>query len=622
MAEEAAHSASQLKCSIVVTTWKRPLLLRDTLNSLLCQSYPNYEVIVVCDGEDADVRGISREFQREERIHWAFHAENCGLPAARNTGAREAGGDVLLFLDDDVLAAPDLVAAHMLHHLNAPSGHPLAVTSLAEEDRQTQLTSYLDERLHENWKKLLESFRSVLSASGEESIGEEIERIVCFGLNSSIRRELFLSYGGFNEKFRASDEEAELGLRLYLAGVEFVFEPRSLLIHRNSKELTSYFRGCWRASGMLHAYRVFDLRQKNTQTRHLVSMFHGYWMNRIIARAAWHFSGALCAVAKALESRANQRRSPAGFSVWARSAQAGEYWSSAKASGCTLAQLKAAAGSPRCAMMLHSLSRPLAASEASYYISPQRFRRLMRWFLAAGYQTVTTDQWLKDSLPKKRILLTFDDGYDDLYSELFPFLMDHGLTAVIYLVVDRIGGTNEWDQQVGLRARNLLTWSQIREMHKYGVEFGSHTLTHPWLPSLSYDQLRREVADSKRRLEDALGVEITSIAYPSGGIDRRVRSCVAEAGYRLGFTLRPGRNWWNDPLCQRRAEVNEDTSVLDFAIQLRTGYGFTRSISERLKALERDLPTSALRSFAGSLQRMGHSAVHRPGRQRMGDSNS
>ena len=622
MTREIMRSANSPRCSVVVTTWKRPVLLRDTLNSLLCQTYPDFEVIVVCDGEDADVRGIAREFQHDDRIHWAFHAENRGLPAARNTGAREAGGDILLFLDDDVLADRDLIATHMLHHQKASPGHHLAVTSLAAEDRETQLSSYVDECLHENWKKLLASFRAKLSAGGGESIGEEIERIICFGLNSSIRRDLFLKHGGFNEHFRASDEESELGLRLYLAGVEFIFEPQSLLRHRNSKDLASYFQSCWRASGALHVYRVFNLGQRNAQTRRLFSVFHGYWLNRMAARAAWYFSGSLCAVAKRLEVRANQKRSRADFSVWARSAQAGEYWSSAKAAGCTLAQLKIAAGSPHCAMVLHSLSQPASGPEATYYTSPQRFRRLMRWFLAAGYQTVTTDQWLMGGSSRKRVLLTFDDGYDDLYTELLPFLIEHGLTAVIYLVVDGIGGTNLWNQKLGLRARNILTWAQIREMQKYGIEFGSHTLTHPWLPSLSYDQLRHEVADSKRRLEDALGVEVASFAYPSGGLDRRVRSAVAEAGYRLAFTLRPGLNWWNDPLCQRRAEINEHTSVLDFAFQLRTGYGFTRTISERLKALERDLPTSALRGFAGTLQRMGHNALHKPARETADSANS
>jgi peptidoglycan/xylan/chitin deacetylase (PgdA/CDA1 family) len=224
-------------------------------------------------------------------------------------------------------------------------------------------------------------------------------------------------------------------------------------------------------------------------------------------------------------------------------------------------------------LLLHSISEPLTRAEASYYIAPRRFHRLMRWFRATGYQTLTTAEWLQDVLPANRVLLTFDDAYDDLYTNLLPLVIEYHYTPVIYLVVERIGRSNEWDQASGLRARNLLTLDQIREMQSYGVEFGSHSLTHPWLPGVPDAQLRGEVSDSKRRLEDLLGVDVKSFAYPYGGVDRRVRSAVAEAGYRLAFTVIPGRNWWNDPLCQRRAEVNDATGVADFLFKLRFGSG-------------------------------------------------
>lgn len=90
-------------------------------------------------------------------------------------------------------------------------------------------------------------------------------------------------------------------------------------------------------------------------------------------------------------------------------------------------------------------------------------------------------------MPEKHILLTFDDGYDDLFEHLLPLTIEHHLTAVIFLVADRAGGSNFFDQQSGLHARNLLTLTQIREMQKYSIEFGSHTLTHPYLPDLPHE---------------------------------------------------------------------------------------------------------------------------------------
>jgi peptidoglycan/xylan/chitin deacetylase (PgdA/CDA1 family)/glycosyltransferase involved in cell wall biosynthesis len=571
----------------------------------MSQSYPNIEVIVVCDGEDGDLRAIAQAFEGDILVRWVFHPENRGLPAARNTGAREAEGEIVLFLDDDVSADSELVAVHMHHHITADQSRKVAVCGITAEGRNTQFSSYVNESLHEAWNLSLETLAATLAATEADSIGEETERNMWFGLNCSIRRNLFLVNGGFNEYFRASDEEMEMGLRLHLAGVEFIFEPRLLLTHKNSKDLTGYFRRCWGTSGKVDVYRVFDLGQRNEQTKRLASIYHGYLLDRLTARCCWHTSRTLQTVAKGLEKAANRTGSRLLVGAWARTSQAGEYWSHAKDAGCTLERLKSVIGPSKCALMLHSVCEPLSKEEASYYIAPRRFHRLMRWFRATGYKTATTAQWLQNDVPEKHVLLSFDDGYDDLYDELLPLVIEHHYTPVIYLVVDRIGASNVWDQKNGLRTRNLLTLEQIREMQKYGVEFGSHTLTHPWLPSLSDAELRREVSDSKHRLEDILGVEITSFAYPTGGVDRRVRSAVADAGYKLAFTINFGLNWWNDPLCQRRVEINDYTSVLDFAFKLRTGYSFGLSVAKRLKDLEQKLPTKVLRNTAGGLRSVG-----------------
>lgn len=615
--ENATLTAPVFRCSVVVTTWKRPVLLRDTVESLIHQTYPEVEIVVVCDGEDEEVRTIAETYCENTRIRWIFHVENRGLPAARNTGAKEARGDVILFLDDDVVADPELLAVHMHAHLSASEGRRIAVCCQAEEDRYTPLETYVDQCLHTAWRQTLDGFRAALSASGEDSVGEEIERIVWFGLNCSIRRDLFVSVGGFNESLKASDEEMELGLRLHLAGIEILFEPCRLLTHKNSKQLRSYFQNAWRASGSLDVYRVFHLQQKNAQTQRLVSMFHGYFLDRMTTRLAWHFSRPLRSLASTLEATANRTNTHLLFSAWARTSQKAEYWSQVKASSCTLSELRKSVGPSRCALMLHSVCQPDSDEEASYYIRPKQFQRLMRWFRTSGHQTATIAEWLKGDSRSNRVLLTFDDGYDDLYQELLPLVIEHGYTPVIYLVADRICSSNIWDQSIGLRARNLLTLDQIREMQKYGVEFGSHTLTHPWLPSLSDAELQREVRDSKFRLEDLLGSEIASFAYPSGGVDRRVRSAVADAGYKLAFTTKPGMNWWNDPLCQLRADVNDRTSLLDFLFQLRTGHGFTGSVSARLRALEQQLPTSTLRNLIRGLRGTGHRIRHGPSHRTM-----
>lgn len=236
-------------------------------------------------------------------------------------------------------------------------------------------------------------------------------------------------------------------------------------------------------------------------------------------------------------------------------------------------QQKRAGAIPKCALMFHSISERKTKEEAVYSIAPRRFHRLMGWFRTMGYSTLTTADWLANAIPAKHVLLMFDDGYDDLYTELLPVVVEQRYTPVVFLVADLIDRTNLWDQAKGLRARKLLALEQIREMQKCGVEFGSHSATHPLLTQLSDVQLRREVSDSKQRLEDLLGVEVVCFAYPYGDVDERVRGAVAEAGYRLAFTADPGTNLQNDPLLQRRAEVNGSTGVADFLFKLRYGQG-------------------------------------------------
>jgi peptidoglycan/xylan/chitin deacetylase (PgdA/CDA1 family) len=265
--------------------------------------------------------------------------------------------------------------------------------------------------------------------------------------------------------------------------------------------------------------------------------------------------------------------------------------------------LREAAGEPGCALMLHSLSMPQSAVERTYYLGPAKFHRYLRTMLEAGYQTARLEEWVAGRFTRKRVLLTFDDGYDDLYSELFPSVLELKLNPVIFLVADRSELSNFWDHTRGLRRRELLTLEQIREMQRHGVEFGSHTMSHPWLPDLSDDQLRHEVRDSKHTLEDMLGAEVRAFAYPYGGVDERVRAAVAEAGYKLAFTTLPGLNWWSDPLTLNRADINEQDSLLDFKLKVRSGYSAIQWMMARARAMEARIPSERVRSMLRAVYR-------------------
>jgi peptidoglycan/xylan/chitin deacetylase (PgdA/CDA1 family)/GT2 family glycosyltransferase len=597
---------SLLHCTVVVTTWKRPTLLAQTLRSWLEQSYPAFDIIVVCDGEDVDVLHISREFATHSLIRWIFHPANMGLPTARNTGVREASGDIVLFSDDDIIAIPDLVSLHMKHHNQAGTHRRFWVGGRIIESPRSDLETYLNRRLHESWSQVLERGIEYLTNAEHGLIGDVIEQSVWCGLNCSVSRREFLGIGGYDERLRASDEEMELGQRLYRAGLELVVEPEASVVHQNTKDLTEYHRRGWRASGALDTYRVLEKGQKVPQTQHLASMFHGALLDRAVAMLCWHQSEPMGELASEVEELLNQSEWSPLFGLWSRICRSSEYWNGAKAAGCSLEKLQAIAGKAKCALMLHSLAEPLSPAESTYYLHPRKFRRFMEVFQFTGYQTASIDQWMEDQVPAKHVLLTFDDGYEDLYDHLLPMVIERKYRPIIFLVADHIGGVNTWDQLRGLRSRRLLSLDQIREMQKYGVDFGSHTMTHPWLPEVSDLQLYREVRDSKSRLEDLLGKEVNSFSYPWGGVDMRVRSAVAGAGYKAGFTIRPGVNWWNDPLCQNRADVHEYVPLLSVIFQLRYGRTPRELISDQMRNLEQTLPSGALRRMARSARKAGH----------------
>jgi peptidoglycan/xylan/chitin deacetylase (PgdA/CDA1 family)/glycosyltransferase involved in cell wall biosynthesis len=607
----AEGSLSPLHCSVIIPTWQRSGVLRETLSAVRSQSYPFFDVHIVSDGNDPALSALAAEFSFDERLNWHVHADNRGIAAARNTGARAAEGDLLLFLDDDTPPVPDWIALHIGRHQDADPRIPLVVAGKIAEQPTARPTRMTDAALQREWELTLERYAQLLQESGSDSIGDAFERAVAVGLNCSVRRDFFLRQGGYIEKLRTTDEEMELGLRSYLTGVITVFEPRAVVTHRNPKSLTASFRRCWQASGVLDVYRVFELGQRNAQTRRLISITHGALPLRLLRYLFWFGGSTLRSVVDILEGTANRTGSRLLASAWGRLCPSTLYWQSVRSTGCTLRQLREQAAPAKCAIMLHSICAPETTQESTYYLSPSRFRLLMNRFCASGYRTVTTAQWMSDEVPPKHTLLTFDDGYDDLYTELLPWLQQHSFTAMVFLVADHIGGTNLWDQKRGLRARRLLTLTQIREMQRYGVEFGSHTLTHAYLPALSSAALDREAGDSRRKLEDLLGVEVTAFAYPYGGVDRRVRSAVARAGYKLAFTTLPGVNCWNDPLCQKRADIHNGTKLFELWFHLRYGRGFRKSGAALLRAMEEQAPTAILRGLAASLRRRGNQMLEK-----------
>lgn len=173
-------------------------------------------------------------------------------------------------------------------------------------------------------------------------------------------------------------------------------------------------------------------------------------------------------------------------------------------------------------------------------ISTARFRAVVK-ALRDHYRPISLSELLnyleQEKLwPKRTVVVTFDDGYRDNYESATPILAEYDVPGTFFVAVDMIG-TNRvlpWDEH--LRGRiSWMDWSQVRELQTQGFEIGSHTLTHCDLGRVRGSLAWREISQSKTKLEDALGTEVSLFAYPFGSRENLLeenRNLVRKAGYR------------------------------------------------------------------------------------------
>jgi peptidoglycan/xylan/chitin deacetylase (PgdA/CDA1 family) len=134
---------------------------------------------------------------------------------------------------------------------------------------------------------------------------------------------------------------------------------------------------------------------------------------------------------------------------------------------------------------------------------------------------------------EKAVVITFDDGFRNVYEHALPVLQEYRFPATVFLVTDYCEKTNSWPgQPPSITRQPLLRWSQVREMSEAGLAFGSHTCTHPDLRRLPSQTAERELASSKKIIEDRTGRPADTFAYPYGSYDGDVMR-LARAHFQL-----------------------------------------------------------------------------------------
>ena len=165
---------------------------------------------------------------------------------------------------------------------------------------------------------------------------------------------------------------------------------------------------------------------------------------------------------------------------------------------------------------------------SSISFSPSIFARGIALLHDRGYQTLSLME-LSDRLrggispPERSFAITFDDGYRSVYDRAFPVLQRYGMTATVFLTT----GSAKTKRLPSMEGRSMLSWGEINEMHRAGITFGAHTLTHPDLTRLPVNLMEAEIVGSKAVIEDALSCAVETFAYPYGRYDNRSRELVS-----------------------------------------------------------------------------------------------
>ncbi len=182
-------------------------------------------------------------------------------------------------------------------------------------------------------------------------------------------------------------------------------------------------------------------------------------------------------------------------------------------------------------------------------ITISRFQKDIETLSQENYTPLSLTQLMQhmvspnEPLPMNPMVLTFDDGYLDNYTNAFPILQKYSMKASFEIITGMVG------------APDRMTIPQIREMEAAGMDFGSHTVTHRSLAELNLKDATIELTKSKADLEQIVGKPVDFIAYPCGSYTAETIKIAREAGYIGGFSVNPGFAMFKDVMTIRRIPI-------------------------------------------------------------------
>lgn len=161
-------------------------------------------------------------------------------------------------------------------------------------------------------------------------------------------------------------------------------------------------------------------------------------------------------------------------------------------------------------------------------VKPAELRKQMEYLNENNYDVIFVSELDKVQHYEKPVILTFDDGWEDVYFHAFPLAKELNMKICMYIITDLVG------------TPGYCTLDELKEMRDSGiVEIDSHTLSHPYLDELTKEKVSEELINSKKYIKDNLDIESKVICYPSGRSNNTVIE-IAKENYKYGLLMDGG----------------------------------------------------------------------------------
>ncbi len=187
-------------------------------------------------------------------------------------------------------------------------------------------------------------------------------------------------------------------------------------------------------------------------------------------------------------------------------------------------------------------------------VSPEEFRAQMKFLHQNKYQAITSQNIYEGTVPCKSVMITFDDGYYDVFSQAYPIMREYNFVWILGLILAKIDESD------------YLLWDDIRKLQKIGWEIASHTWHHPNLSELPKEYISYEIDQSKKDLEKWFQTPVHIFIYPKGRYRYSTLDEIKKSGYSYALTTQKGKTNISDkPLELKRIDVIPGMTLEKFA---------------------------------------------------------